>query len=373
MNDAKQQNPLMQLKTFGQSIWLDDIRRAWLNDGTLATLIGADGICGLTSNPAIFRKSIVENHDYDAAIARLAQAGADVQTMYETLVMDDVRAAADLLLPTYESTQRRDGYVSLEVSPHLAHDTPATIAEAQRLWNTVARPNLMIKVPGTAAGLPAIRRLIAAGINVNVTLLFSVERYRETAEAYLVGLEDRLQDGKSPDGIASVASFFLSRIDVLIDKRLDSGGMSQLRGKAAIASARLAYQVYRQLLTSPRWQALARHGAVMQRLLWASTGTKDPGYSDVKYVEALIGADTVNTVPLETLAAYRDHGVPASRLEQELNAAQALPGQLAAAGIDLQSVAQQLEAEGIQKFIEPFEQLHVVLAQRRADAIRPPR
>jgi transaldolase len=271
---------------------------------------------------------------------------------------------------TYEESNRRDGYVSLEVSPHLAHDTDGTVAEAVRLWTLVDRPNLMIKVPATRAGLPAIRRLAATGINVNITLLFSVARYREVADAYLAGLEEYGATGRPLDRIASVASFFLSRIDTLIDRRveqLNTDTARALRGQAAIACACLAYQEYKTMLASVRWQRLAAQGARPQRLLWASTSTKDSAYYDVKYVEALIGLDTVNTLPFETITAYRDHGNPALRLEQNMDAARALPARLAALGIGLEAVGDELERQGVQKFVEPFDRLLATLAQRVAE------
>lgn len=360
-------NRLRRLETFGQSLWLDYIERALLANGELERLIRDDGISGVTSNPAIFEKAIAQHAEYDAAITELARRGLDAQKIYEELTVEDVRRAADLLRDVYETNRRRDGYVSLEVSPQLANDTAASVAEAQRLWNRVARPNLMIKVPATRAGLPAIRQLIAAGINVNVTLLFGVARYLEVAESYLAGLEDRLADGGSIDHIASVASFFLSRIDTLVDGILDRDNSAQareLRGRAAIACARLAYQEYQGLVRSARWQALVAHGARSQRLLWASTSTKDPAYDDVMYVEALIGPDTVNTLPPETVTAYRDHGNPELRLEQELEAARALPVQLAALGLDLDEVSDELERQGVQKFIEPYRRLLAALARR---------
>ncbi len=366
----KPENPLRQLKSLGQSIWLDDIRRHWLEDGTLARLIEEDGIAGVTSNPAIFHKAITETRDYDAAISDLAERGADAPAIYEDLVVDDVRNAADLFQRTYEESKRRDGYVSLEVSPHLARDTAATFIEAVRLWTLVERPNLMIKVPGTREGLPAIRRLIAAGINVNVTLLFSVARYREVADAWLGALEDYGATGQSLDRSASVASFFLSRIDTLVDHRLDALGTAPaqaLRGQAAIACACLAYQEYKAMLESPRWEKLVAHGARPQRLLWASTSTKNPAYADTKYVEALIGPNTVNTLPFETVAAYRDHGDPALRLEQDMDAARALPAQLAALGVELDTVGDELERQGVQKFVDPFDRLLATLTQRAAE------
>jgi transaldolase len=359
-------NPLRTLHALGQSVWLDDIRRAWLVDGTLARLVAEDGVSGLTSNPAIFEKAIAQHHDYDSAIAGAARRGLDSGAIYEELVLEDVGHAAELLRPVHAQSGGRDGYVSLEVSPHLAHDSGQTLAEAQRLWGLLGRANMLIKVPATRAGLPAIRRLIASGINVNVTLLFSVARYREVADAWLTGLEDRARAGLRLEGVASVASFFLSRIDTLVDKRLDAhggAGAHELRGQAAVASARLAFQVYKELITSPRWLALASQGARPQRLLWASTSTKDPRYSDVKYVEPLIGPDTVNTLPIETLDAYRDHGQPRVRIEDDLAGARALPGRLAALGIDLEEAAQQLEEEGVRKFIEPYDRLLAALAR----------
>ncbi len=368
-------NQLRSLEGLGQSLWLDYIERALLVNGELERLIRDDGISGVTSNPAIFEKAISQHAEYDAAIAEFARRGPDAQKnydahkIYEELVVEDVRLAADLLRNVYDTSRRRDGYVSLEVSPQFAYDTAATVAEAKRLWDRVARPNLMIKVPATRAGLPAIRQLIATGINVNVTLLFGVARYREVAESYLAGMEDRLANGAALDHVASVASFFLSRIDTLVDGFLDRDGAQAqaLRGRAAIACARLAYQEYQGLVSSARWQALATHGARSQLLLWASTSTKDPAYADVMYVEALIGPDTVNTLPPETIVAYRDHGNPALRLEQELEAARALPGQLAALGLDLDTVSDELEHQGVQKFIEPYERLLATLARRATE------
>lgn len=372
---ALTENRLRHLEALGQSLWLDSIDRALLMNGELERLICDDGISGITSNPAIFEKAITQHAEYDAAIALLARRGLAAQEIYETLAIEDVRQAADLLHDIYQTSCGRehcgrDGYVSLEVSPHLAYDTEATVTEAKRLWESVARPNLMIKVPATPAGLPAIRQLIAAGINVNVTLLFGVARYREVAGSYLAGLEDRLAGGGELGHVASVASFFLSRIDTLVDSFLDKDNRAQaqeLRGQAAIASARLAYREYQDIVGSARWQALAAHGACPQRLLWASTSTKDPAYDDVKYVEALIGPDTVNTLPPETVTAYRYHGNPEPRLEQKLDTARALPEKLAALGLDLDEVGDELERQGVQKFIEPYERLLATLARRAAE------
>lgn len=372
-------NRLKRLNDFGQSVYLDEIRRSWLHDGTLATLIERDGLRGVTSNPAIFQKAIADSRDYDDAIAEHARRGDDAMTTYEDLVVADIQAAADHFRPTYDASDGRFGYVSLEVSPELAHDTEGTVAEARHLWQRLGRPNVFIKVPGTEAGIPAIERLIAEGINVNVTLLFGLDRYRAVAEAYLAGLERRLATGAPIDRVASVASFFLSRIDVMIDPVLDAeanlGGARAdearaLRGKAAVASAKLAYVIYQEVFGdgAERFARLAAAGARPQRLLWASTSTKDPSYPDTKYVEPLIGPDTVNTMPMDTLDAYRDHGEPAARIHQGADDAREALRQLAAVGIDLDAVTAELETEGVAKFIKPFRSLLDTLdgALRRA-------
>jgi len=365
-------NPLLRLREIGQSVWLDYIQRNLIENGELERLIREDGLAGVTSNPAIFEKAMSSGPEYTAPVRELARRGLPAAALIETLTLEDIGLAADLFRPLYEATQGGDGFVSIEVSPHLARDTGATIAEAQRLWATLGRPNVMIKVPATRAGLPAIRALIAAGVNVNITLLFSVARYREVAAAWLAGLEDRARAGAPLGHVASVASFFLSRIDTLVDKRLDQLGAGEaraLRGLAAVASARLAYQAYKSIEAQTRWQALARHGARAQRLLWASTGTKDPAYSDLMYVEPLIGRETVNTLTPETRAAYRDHGDPAARLEDDIEAARALPPALRTLGIDLDEVARQLEEEGIRKFVEPYDKLLATLEQRRRELL----
>ena len=361
-------NPLLRLHEFGQSVWLDYIQRDLIENGGLERLIREDGLAGVTSNPAIFEKAIANGHEYQALIRELARRGLTAAALYEALALEDVARTADLFRPRYEETQGGDGFVSIEVSPHLACDTGATIAEAQRLWAVLGRPNVMIKMPATRKGLPAIRALVAAGVNVNVTLLFSVARYREVAEAWMAGLEDRARSGAPLGRVASVASFFLSRIDTLVDKRLGKLGTGEaqaLRGQAAVANARLAYQEYQRIGAETRWQALARQGAQTQRLLWASTGTKDPAYSDLMYVEPLIGRETVNTLTPETLAAYRDHGDPAARLEDGIEAARSLPLALRTLGIDLDEVARQLEEEGIRKFVEPYDKLLATLATNK--------
>ena len=360
-------NRLRELGRLGQSVWLDDIRRAWLGDGTLSRLIADDGLAGLTSNPAIFEKAIAHGGEYDDAIRKLAEAGASAGETYEALALEDVRRAADLLLPTYESCGGRDGFVSLEVSPHLADDTDATLREGRRLWAAFNRRNAMIKVPGTRAGLPAIRTLLAEGVNVNVTLLFGLARYREVVESFVGGLEQRLSAGGPIDAVASVASFFVSRIDTLVDARLDAlaaPAARGLRGRAAIACARLAYAIFREWSSGERWRALAARGANPQRLLWASTSTKDPAYADTKYVDALIGPQTVDTMPRKTLDAFRDHGSAALSLVDDLDGAQDVLRSLAALGIDLEAASRQLEREGVRKFVEPFDSLQATLGRR---------
>ncbi len=375
------QNPLLRLKTFGQSIWLDYIERCILKDGTLARWIREDGLAGMTSNPAIFEKSIAHTDHYNSAIEQLAGQDLTTEALYERLAVEDVRAAADLFRPVFDESGGLDGYVSLEVSPLLAHDAEATIRDAHRLWGELDHPNVMIKVPAMREGLPAVRELIRSGLNINVTLLFAVERYVDVVEAYLSGLEARLADGHPIDHVASVASFFLSRIDVKVDPLFDAiaaaddparaASARALRGEIAVASAGMAYRRFRELFAGPRWEALAARGARAQRLLWASTGTKDPSYPDTKYVEALIGPQTVNTIPVETLEAYRDHGDPAARLEEAAARAPELLERLAGLGIDLGRIDRELEEEGVKKFVEPFRHLlETVEEQRRAALAR---
>jgi len=360
MAGVQPSNPLRELHRLGQSLWVDDIRRAWLTDGTLKGWIEADGIAGVTSNPAIFEKSISGAEEYRAAITRLGAQGSSAVQVYEELALEDVRAAAGLFGPLHRATAGRDGFVSLEVSPLLADDTTATLREARRLWQAFDRPNAMIKIPATAAGLPAISELIADGINVNVTLIFGLRRYGEVVAAFLTGLERRNARHLSVENIASVASFFLSRIDTAIDAQLDARATPAsraLRGVAATACAKLAYRMYGEWSTSERWQRIQAHGAKTQRLLWASTSTKDPAYDDLKYVEALIGPDTVNTLPPVTLEAYRDHGQPAARLAEDAEQARAQLQARLQLGIDVEAVSVSLEREGVRKFVEPFERL----------------
>ena len=364
-------NPLLELRRFGQSVWLDYISRDLIAEGRLAAMIRDDGLAGVTSNPSIFQDAIARHAAYDQPIAALRAAGAAAARAYHELTTADVRLAADEMLPLWRDSGGGDGLVSLEVSPHLAGDAAGTVREATLLWEAVARPNLMIKVPGTQAGLPAIEQLIAAGINVNVTLLFSVSRYRAVAEAFVAGLEKRWRQGQPVADIQSVASFFISRIDTLVDARVDALSATDpqaraLRGAAAVACAGLAYGHYRDWTAGERWRALAAAGARPQRLLWASTSAKDPAYADVRYVEELIAPDTINTLPPATLDAYRDHGQPAPRLMAGIDAAPDVVERLVGLGIDLEQAAEQLEREGVEKFAVAHDALMGTLADRLA-------
>lgn len=365
-------NPLVELHKLGQSIWLDDIGRRMLADGSLASLIKDDAVAGVTSNPSILAHSITSDPQYAQAIKDLLPKVSDSMALYEALAIDDLRGAADLFRPLYDSVQGRDGFVSLEVSPHLAFDTAGSVEEGRRLWGRLDRVNAFIKIPGTEPGIAAIRQLITDGINVNVTLLFSPERYRAVAYAYCDGLEARLAAKQPLDRVASVASFFLSRIDSNVDPKLDklaAGGQASakaLRGQAAIANAAHAYQIYAELIASPRWQPLAKAGARPQRLLWASTSTKDKAYSPVKYVEELIAPDTVNTTPLETINAYRQSGQPQLSLKRHIAESSRVRDGLNKLGIDLEVVARELETEAVRKFVEPFDKLQGWLEERRA-------
>jgi transketolase len=365
-------NPLLQLEHYGQSYWLDNLTRAMINRGDLKRRVEERGLRGVTSNPSIFEKAITGSSDYDGQIEQLLEQGCGTQEIYEALVTTDVRAACDVLRPVYDATDGLDGYVSLEVSPHLAHDAGASIEEARRLYQRVDRPNLFIKIPGTTAGLMAIEELLFEGIPVNITLLFSIERYEAVAETYLSALERRAEAGRSLSDIASVASFFLSRIDVLADRllahRLTPTAAAQgepvaerLLGKVAIANAKLAYARFNHLLESERWRTLGAQGARVQRLLWASTSTKNPRYSDVMYVEPLIGPYTVNTLPESTIAAFSDHGNVRPLLEEGVDEARAVMEQLRSVGIDYELLTEQLLNEGIQKFIDPYDALQDTL------------
>ena len=366
-------NPLKKLEKLGQSIWLDYIRRDLITSGDLLKQVENDGLRGMTSNPAIFQKSIAESNLYDSEIRDLAAQNKDVNTIYEAISQKDVQQAADVFRPVYDKTKGEDGYVSLEVSPHLAHNTEGTILEGRRLRTALNRPNILIKVPATTEGLPAIRQLISEGINVNVTLLFGLPRYRAVAEAYVEGLEARVVEGKPINNISSVASFFLSRIDTLVDPLLEKIIESDTKkkdiakealGEVAISNAKAAYQIFKEVFGSDRFKKLEEKGARVQRLLWASTSNKNPNYSDIKYIEALIGPNTVNTVPPQTIEAYRNHGKPKSRIELDLKKANRVLKNLPELGIDIDKVTQQLEDEGIGKFNEPFDKLMEALAQK---------
>ncbi len=370
------QNALLGLQKYGQSVWLDYIRRNIILNGELQKLIDQDGLRGITSNPSIFEKAIGGSNDYTDLLTQLGKQGLPTGEIYERIVVRDIQDSADKLLPVYKSTNRRDGYVSLEVSPTLARDTQGTIEEARRLWKAVNRPNIMIKVPGTPEGVEPVRRLISEGININITLLFAQEAYIAVAEAYLDGLEAALKSGKDISGIASVASFFVSRIDSLVDSNIDErmktakGADAQLlesvRGKVAIANAKQAYRYYQKMIESPRWKALAAKGAQVQRLLWASTSTKNPKYRDVLYIEELIGPDTVNTIPPATMDAFRDHGVLRRTLDTDLAAADKTMSDLEKAGISMKQVTGKLLEDAIRLFDDAFTQLHQVVEQKRA-------
>ncbi len=359
-------NPLQKLEALGQSIWLDYIRRDLIASGKLKKLIIEDSLRGMTSNPSIFEKAFAENHDYDQDIEKMSHDGKKVDKIYETLAQKDVQDAADEFRNLYNQTNGQDGYVSLEVNPHLAHDTQGTIEEARRLWKALDRPNVFIKVPATKEGLPAIQQLISEGININVTLLFGLSRYREVAQAYIAGIKARLEKGQTVKQIASVASFFLSRIDVFLDPIFEkcitensekSQLAKQLEGQVAITSAKIAYHIYNEIFNNNSFKKLAEKGANSQRLLWASTSTKNPKYSDIKYVEALIGPHTVNTLPIETIDAYRDHGDPKARLELDLDKATDFFQRLPELDINIDQVTQQLENEGVDKFTKSYDQL----------------
>jgi transaldolase len=369
-------NPLRELERFGQSVWYDSLRRGILASGELARYVAEDGLKGLTTNPAIYEKAIGSSGDYDAELARLLTDGdLDAKAVYETLAIHDIQAAADLLRPVYERASRRDGYVSLEVSPVAARDERATLEEARRLWRAVGRENVMIKVPGTPEAVPAIRRLLTEGVNVNVTLLFAREAYRRVADAHLAALEDRLGRGEDVSHVASVASFFVSRIDAMVDGRLDALASraaddvrrraKALRGRIAIANATLAYQDWKALVATDRWARLREAGAMPQRLLWASTSTKDPRYRDVYYVEELIGPETVDTMPPATFDAFRDHGRVAATLEDDVAGARAALAELEVLGIPLDQVTERLLEDGVRLFAEPFAKLLATIDARR--------
>ena len=362
---------LAELEKLGQSVWFDFIRRSLITSGKLQELI-AGGVRGITSNPAIFEKAIAGSSDYDDDIKNLAGQGKGVDEIYEALAYEDIGMAADLLRQTYDTSNGLDGYVSLEVNPHLANETGKTVQEAIRLYETLNRPNVMIKVPATAAGIPAITELIAAGVNVNVTLIFGLENYRTVAEAYISGLEKLAVTGPSAvaghpvDAVASVASFFVSRVDSAVDKELEKLDQTRMLGKTAIANSKLAYAEFRQIFSGSRWQALKEKGARLQRVLWASTSTKNPDYVDTLYVDELIGPDTVNTMPPATLESFMDHGRVAETLTGNWEEAQHHIDKLAELGIDFQAITQQLQDDGVVAFAEPFDALMQSIEEKRA-------
>jgi transaldolase len=376
-------NPLLRLRDFGQSVWCDDIGRDFLLAGRLKALIAEDGVSGVTSNPTIFHRAITQGTSYDQAVAELARAGASTVETMEALMVDDIRMAADELRPVAAATASKDGWVSIEVAPALAYDTQGTVADVKRVKALVDRPNILVKVPGTAEGVAAVRDLTALGYSINVTLIFSLDRYRAVMEAYLSGLESlrtrRSADPTLPDlaGVHSVASFFVSRVDTVVDKRLegltkeapisgrDPALLQALKGKAAVANAKKAYKLFQETFSGERWEALRSHGANVQRPLWASTSTKDPAYSDILYVQELIGPDTVNTMPLNTIAAYRDHGAPAETVTIGVDEAADHLDALEKVGIDLAEVTEQLEREGVRAFADSFEALRAALEDKR--------
>ena len=383
LEKSKAINHLKELEKFGQSVWLDYIRRDLLTGGELKRMIEEDGLKGMTSNPAIFEKAIATSKDYDGLLKELApKRDLDAKARYEAIAIRDIQTAADALRPVYDSTKRRDGYVSLEVSPYLAHDTQGTLEEARRLWKTVGRENLMIKVPGTTEGIPAFQQLISEGININVTLLFSQDVYKQVAEAYIAGLEKFAAGGGDVRRMASVASFFISRIDNSIDAivgaRLktaknaeEQAQLKSLLGKVAVANGKQTYEIYEKIFSGPRWQALAAKGAQTQRVLWASTGTKNSNYSDVLYVEELIGPDTVNTIPPATLDAFRDHGHPRKSLTEDVDGANQVMKTVAALGISMKEITDKLTDDGVRLFVEAFDKLLEAVEKNTKSEITP--
>lgn len=358
-------NPLNKIQQHGQSIWLDLLDREIMNSGKLQSLIDDDDLRGLTSNPSIFEKAISGSADYDDDIAKLSKNEDNNSAIFFDMAIADIQRAADIFKPVFDKTEGKDGFVSLEVSPYLALDTDGTIEQARELWKKVNRKNVMIKIPGTKQGLPAIRECLREGININVTLLFGLPRYREITEAFMGGLEDRLNEGHSIKDVASVASFFLSRIDVMVDPMLKEKNANHLVGEIAIASAKKAYQIYLDMIASDRYKKLAAKGAQTQRVLWASTSAKDPSFSDVKYVEPLIGKDTINTLPMETIDAFRDHGKVADTISKDIDTSNKALDDLKNLGIDIDTITQRLENEGIEKFNKAYEQLLKSIADQK--------
>ncbi len=369
-------NPLLELKALGQSVWLDDIDRGYLLSGQFQRLIDEDSLSGATGNPTIFEHSITHDTTYDEQMQQLIALGKSAKEIYEALAMSDVRRVADLLRPIYEGTEGQDGFVSIEVSPYLAGDTEGTLREVRRFWHMIDRPNLMVKIPSTPAGVPAIRQALAEGININITLIFAIENYRQVVEAYLGALEELSAKGQDISRIASVASFFVSRVDVLVDKLLedkikatgDTTQQQQLKafeGKIAIANASLVYQEFKRLFGGPRFAALKQQGARVQRPLWASTSTKNPAYRDVLYAEELIGPDTVDTMTLKTIESFREHGRVRLSVEDQLPEAEAYLAALGNTGISYEQVTQQLQEEGVQRFADSFDKLFQCIDNKR--------
>src|SRR5438876_1833028 len=361
-------NPLLQLKALGQSVWYDNIDRSQLVSGQFKRLLDEDGICGVTANPTIFEKSISSGHAYDEQINQLIREGKSTNEIYEALIIQDIRTVADILRPISDSANRQDGFVSLEVSPDLAHDTEGSLSEARRFWKMVDRPNLMIKIPATPEGIPAVQQALTEGININITLIFSIDSYRKVTNAYISALEERNAEGKDISHIASVASFFVSRVDTLVDQLLENKikvasdsaeqqKLKSLEGKAAIANARLVYQDFKRIFHSPRFESLKHSGAHVQRPLWASTSTKNPAYRDVLYAEELIGPDTVDTMPLETIENFSDHGRVRLSVEDNIQQARDELAELEKIGIHYDQVTKQLQDEGVQKFADSFHEL----------------
>lgn len=362
-------NPLVELQAYGQSFWYDNIRRKFLHDGSIQRLIDEDGLRGMTSNPSIFEKAIGNSDDYDDQIAELVAKGEEPATVYEALALTDIRAACDMFAELYETSKGGDGFVSLEVSPHLAHDQAETIAEARRLYGAVNRPNLMIKVPATAEGIPAIAELIGEGINVNITLMFSMAHYEAVANAYLEGLTKLLARGGDPAKVASVASFFVSRVDTAVDKKLEAlsdPAAEALMGKAAIANSRLVYGRFKEIFHGESFERLRTAGAARQRLLWASTSTKNPDYADTIYVDELVGPETVNTMPPATIDAFRDHGTLANMLEEGIDDAQLVLDHLVKLDIDFDDITEELQKDGVEAFANSYDILLSTIARKMA-------
>ena len=371
------ENPLRQLEQAGQSVWFDYIRRWEMVSGHLKRLIDEDGISGITSNPSIFEKAIVDSQDYDETLRRLACEGREAEQIFEALAVEDIQMAADLFLPTYHATDARDGYVSIEVSPTLAHDTQRTVEEARRLFRKVNRPNVLVKVPATVEGLPAIQQLLAEGMNINITLLFAIERYEQVANAYIAALEKLAAEGKPLKPVASVASFFVSRIDTMVDQQLEACSraaatpaegekISELFGKAAIANAKLAYQRFKGIFAGARFERLAQKGARVQRMLWASTSTKNPKYRDILYAAELIGPDTIDTMPASTMDAFRDHGEVHATIEEGLAECRQVMARLGEVGIDFAAVTRKLEEQGVEAFANDYQKLLSSISEKRA-------